>query len=273
MTMNFEVQQLIEALAQIEEVEGILLSGSQISNTSDESSDYDIYVYSKEAVSVDKRRKIADEFFSYIELDNKYWETEDDGYLKDSNIPVEIIYRDINWIEGVLKRTAVDCTADIGYSTCFWHNFKNSVVLYDKTGILKILKEKYDVPYPKLLQQNIIKKNYPLLNLLMSSYYNQIEKALKRDDIVSINHRVAALLASYFDIIFAANMKTHPGEKKLLKIITDEKLKVPLDMKKNIEDLLKCDCSNDSEILAEIDNLVLALDVFLKQENLYLYEI
>jgi len=43
-----------------------------------------------------------------------------------------------------------------------------------------------------------------------------LEKALARDDAVAANHRLAALLASVFDILFALNRETHPGEKRLL---------------------------------------------------------
>ena len=52
-----------------------------------------------------------------------------------------------------------------------------------------------------------------------ASYYEQIEKAIKRDDKNSINHRISAFMASYFDIIFAKNKMLHPGEKNWLIIV------------------------------------------------------
>lgn len=55
-----------------------------------------------------------------------------------------------------------------------------------------------------------------LLTGNLPSYDAQIKKAFVRKDMVSVNHRTAAFLESYFDIIFALNKLTHPGEKRIV---------------------------------------------------------
>lgn len=267
MNINANVTQLVNDFSKLEEVDGILLSGSHATKTNDNDSDYDIYIYATKEITLEKRKVITDKYCSYMELNNTFWETEDDGFLKEGNIPVEIIYRNLAWIDGLLNRILVECEADIGYTTCFWANFINSIILYDKNGDLSKLHKKYNISYPNELKQNIVKKNYPLLKLKMPSYYHQIEKALKRDDFISVNHRVAALFASYFDIIFAVNEMAHPGEKKILKIIKDNNLKVPIDMRINVNNILKYASSNDVAILLEIDLLIAKLDTLLKNEG------
>lgn len=271
MNINENVMKMVNDFSKLEEVDGILLAGSYATKTNDKNSDYDIYIYTTKEIPVEKRKAITDKYCSYMELNNTFWETEDDGFLKESNIPVEIIYRDLAWIDGLLDRTLVKCEADAGYTTCFWANFVNSIILYDKDGNLNKLQDKYKISYPYELKKNIVKKNYPLLKLQMPSYYYQIEKAFKRDDFISINHRVAALLTSYFDIIFAVNEIAHPGEKKILKIMKDNNFKVPTDMEININNILKYAASNDLAILVEIDSLIRNLDTLLKNEDLYLF--
>ena len=257
--MNKIVEDLVLEFSKLEEIEGILLGGSQATNTTDSTSDYDLYFYYSKEVPIKKRREICDKYFKYIEINNTYWETEDDGILKDDTL-VEIIYRDIKWIKGSIKRTIVNCEADIGYTTCFISSIKNSIILYDKSNILKEMKNICSVEFPEELKKNIIRKNYPLLKDEMFSYYNQIKKALKRDDFISINHRVAALFASYFDIIFAFNKFLHPGEKKILKIIKDNNLTVPNNMEENVLNILKYSGEGNKKILDEIDELVKNLD-------------
>ncbi|MGB8464289.1 MAG: hypothetical protein WCE49_05045, partial [Terrimicrobiaceae bacterium] len=71
--------------------------------------------------------------------------------------------------------------------------------------------------YPQGLLLAILRKNRPVLGGGMQScYFHQIKAAIVRQDPVSLNHRVAAWLASYFDILFAINGQFHPGEKRLL---------------------------------------------------------
>jgi predicted nucleotidyltransferase len=270
--INKKVIDLVYEFSKLEEVNGILLAGSHATKTNDKDSDYDIYIYTYKEIELKKRKEITDKFFRYMELDNTFWEREDDGVLSESNIEVEIIYRDLDWIDNSLKRTLLEFKADTGYTTCFWSNLINSIILYDKNDELNKLQQKYRISYPKELKENIIKKNYPLLKKQMPAYYNQIEKALKRNDFVSVNHRIAAFLASYFDIIFAINEMSHPGEKKLLKIIRDNNLKIPKEMYENIEKILKLTATSSLDILLEIDDLVNHLDRLLVSEGIKAHE-
>ena len=82
----------------------------------------------------------------------------------------------------------------------------------------------------------------------------QIEKALKRDDFVSVNHRVSAFLESYFDIIFALNKAPHPGEKKLIKTASELEI-LPDNFSQNLEILLKSISQFDDSILSIIDRI------------------
>lgn len=269
MNINSNISKMFEDFSKLQEVEGILLAGSHATNTNDKDSDYDVYIYTNVEIPVEKRKHITDKYCSYMELNNTFWETEDDGNLKDGNIPVEIIYRELVWIDAMLNRTIIKCEPDIGYTTCFWANFENSIILYDQNGKLRKMQEKYKVNFPQKLKENIVKKNYPLLKLQMPAYYFQIEKAIKREDFISVNHRIAALFASYFDIIFAINEMAHPGEKKIIKIIKDNKLIVPSNMEQNVNNILKYAAAKDSQILKEIDALVNNLDVLLRKEGLW----
>ena len=61
-----------------------------------------------------------------------------------------------------------------------------------------------------------------LLSGMLPSFDAQIKKAEKRRDLVSVNHRVTEFLASYFDILFALNEMTHPGEKRMQSICSQE---------------------------------------------------
>jgi hypothetical protein len=71
-------------------------------------------------------------------------------------------------------------------------------------------------PYPDVLVEGVIKMNLPVLGGMIHCYEQQIHSAFRRRDRISLSHRTAAWLASYFDILFAANRRFNPGEKRLL---------------------------------------------------------
>ena len=214
---NHEIlAEMIEHYKKLKEVDAIGLGGSSTAKTADNKSDYDIYIYGKSEPPVEERRKIAEQYAGRIEIDNHYFETGDTFTLKETGKPIDIMYRNPDFIEGNIKWVWEGCNASLGYTTCFIDNIQKTEVLYDKTGWLNNMKKRVDTPYPEKLAENIIKKNFAYLKDAMFSYRDQIASAVERNDFVSINHRCAAFLASYFDIIFAKNRILNPGEKKLV---------------------------------------------------------
>jgi hypothetical protein len=160
------------------------------------------------------------------------------GLTQESGIHIDVMFRTKRWIEDQLDRVLRRHEASLGYSTCFWFNVKNSRTLLDRSGWFKALQEKASQRYPEELKRAIVAKNYPILRGNMSSYLHQIELALQRHDPVSVNHRAAAMLASYFDIVFAVNEQPHPGEKRLVEFARILCPKLPIDMAKHVTSFL-----------------------------------
>lgn len=207
-------ENLVAALAELDEVEALALGGSRGSDTYDEKSDYDLYVYVSRIPSKAVRRKLLEKFCSYMEIGNAFWELEDDCTLN-NGIDIDILYRNLDDFSHAIENVVDECNAYNGYTTCMWHNLLHSRILFDRNGRLKALQEKYSIGYPEDLRQAIISRNMRLLTGNLPSYDRQIAKAMERGDLVSVNHRLSAYLESYFDVLFALNRLTHPGEKRM----------------------------------------------------------
>ena len=141
--------------------------------------------------------------------------------------------------ENTVSSVVTDCVSWNGYTTCMWHNLITSKIVLDKNGKLSTLQEKYRIPYPKELKENIIANNLKLLSGMLPSFDMQIKKAENRGDLVSVNHRVTEFLASYFDIIFALNEMTHPGEKRMQSICSKECSILPNNFDTNLNRLFE----------------------------------
>ena len=268
MGMNMIVYQIVNEFKRLDEVVAITLAGSCASGRKDIYSDIDIDIIINKDIPVEKREIIAKKFSDIIEINNNFWGSSDEFVLRNSSIQVDIAYFEFNWLKDQLSNIVDNYNASLGYTTCFWHNVINSVIVYDKINSFKELQEKYKIEYPIELKKNIINKNYPILKNKFSAYYNQICKAINRKDLVNINNRVSAFLDSYFDIIFAINEIPHPGEKRLLNITKNICNKLPKEFVENIEILIESVGKCDSTILENIDNMIKELDIVLKNEKL-----
>lgn len=154
---NFYFGEMVKSFSKLEQVDAILLAGSRAVQADDELSDYDVYIYTSDEIPVEVRKEITDQYCSYMEINNQYWEIEDDGVLKDGT-EIELIYRNLEWLDKELNRVVNVYQASTGYSTCFWYNLLNSKVLYDRDGTAGILIDKYSVSYPGELKRYNFKK-------------------------------------------------------------------------------------------------------------------
>ena len=265
-------QEIADRFAALPQVEAVALAGSQTTGMAEPGSDLDLYVYSHQPVPVADRARLITPRASRLELDNQFWEPGDEWIEAASGVAVDVMYRDPAFIEGQLDRLLVAHEASVGYSTAFWHNVLTSRPLFDRAGWFAWLQARARQPYPEPLRAAIIAKNWPILALTISSYRRQLEKAVARGDLVSENHRVAALLASYFDILFALNRLPHPGEKRLLAFAAQHCSLRPAGMTEQIEALLHAAAVADTTLLAHVDRLVAGLEDLLHAEGFALEE-
>ena len=249
------VEKLFEELSKLQQVEAIALGGSRAGEEYDEKSDYDIYLYCTGDVEEDVRRSILEKYCSYMEIGNHFWEKEDNCTLN-NGVDIDILYRNLDDFVNEVVSVVELYQPHNGYTTCMWHNLKTCKIVYDKNGRLHEAKKRFDVPYPKQLKENIIDRNMKLLYEFMPAYKWQIAKAVERKDIVSVNHRTAAFMESYFDIIWAMNELTHPGEKRLVSLCKKLCRRLPVDFEENINKLYSDLFTNFDEVNKDIEVII-----------------
>lgn len=242
----------------LSEVEAIALGGSRAGADYDEKSDYDLYIYCTSIPDEAVRKSILEKCCQYMEIGNSFWELEDDCTLKDG-VDIDILYRNLEDFARTIQSVVEEHIAYNGYTTCMWHNLLHSRILYDRSGKLASLQSRYQIPYPEELRDNIIHKNLRLLTGNLPSYDSQIKKAVTRRDMVSVNHRTAAFLESYFDIIFAWNRLTHPGEKRMVQYAKEQAEVLPADFEENLGCLFQNLFTDSDAALKTIAAMISAL--------------
>jgi hypothetical protein len=250
------------------DVEAVAVGGSRGQGTGDRRSDIDLYVYAPTVIPLNAREAlVADMGVSRADLNLQFWDLGDEWVDAATGIEVDVLYWDPAWIEGQLDRVWRLHQASMGYTTCHWYTVRHSRLLYDRRGWFHDLQQRSKRPYPEALREDIIAKNHAVLRRVIPSYVHQIEKASQRADLVSQNHRLVALLASYFDVLFAVNRALHPGEKRLVDWAQAHCARLPVAMAEQIEGTLQAACAVDGSLVSQVNTLVDNLDELLRQEG------
>jgi Domain of unknown function (DUF4037) len=251
-------------------VQAVALGGSLVggSDFADKESDIDLYVYSRGEIPLESRQLIVEQSggATQTSLDLEYWGRGDEWLNASTGIEVDISYFDTAWMQDRVSRVVENHQANLGYTTCFWHTIRQSIAFSDPSGWFASLQQRCQVEYPEALRRNIIALNRPVLRAIVPSYANQLAKAVKRHDLISINHGLSALFASYFDILFALNRKLHPGEKRLVEFALKSCEVLPSDMDANIALILTS--ADISRLPERVDRLLDNLDQALEGEGL-----
>jgi hypothetical protein len=231
-------------------------------------SDIDVYVYTRGDIDLAVRRGIVDAAggSSRADLGMTFWGPGDEWLDAATGIHVDVVYFDAAWMADQLDRVIVRHEASLGYSTCFWHTIRGSVVLEDPRGWLTALQQRSHGTYPEDLRRNVIELNHAALRGLLPSYSTQVAKAARRGDLVSVNHRLTGLLASYFDVLFAFNRVPHPGEKRLVEAASHLP-RTPEGMAADLRDLLETATTDLSGLPVRVDRLLDVLDALLATDG------
>ncbi|MBC8549642.1 MAG: DUF4037 domain-containing protein [Candidatus Marinimicrobia bacterium] len=262
-------RRVAEQFKAMTEVEAIALGGSQISGSIDNHSDIDLYIYSNELIPLITRRSIVEKLGAVkSDLNLTFWDLGDEWIDLETGIEVDIVYWNQAWMEEQIEYTLLNHQGKMGYSTCFWHTVLNSKILFERSDWFSTLQKRCGVPYPEKLKRSIIAMNHPVLRNVIPSYYGQLQKAIDRKDLISINHRLASLFACFFDVLFAINEVLNPGEKKVLNFVLAECQKIPTNLAGNIESILQFSTKGNALMLDQIDELLDGLDRLLDDEGI-----
>lgn len=234
----------------------------------DGSSDLDLEMYVRGEVPVEARRRAIESLgpTTRLEVDLRFWGLSDEWLDAATGIHVDVTSFDVDWMEDRLDTVLVRHEASLGYTTCFWHTIRGSVVLADDEGWLAGLTSRADVPYPETLRANIVARNHPVLRSVLPSYAHQIGAAVARRDLVSIQHRLAGLVASYADIVFALDRRTHPGEKRLVEALA-RCARVPVGMASDLEDAIRTSTTDPAGLGGRVERLIDRLDDLLRADG------
>ena len=212
---NDALRSLAARFAQFPQVVAVALGGSAAAGVADDQSDVDVYVFTRGSLTSDARKTALAGFAAEVE-NVDYWGPSTVGRDLSGEVDYDVTFFEAAWIESHFESVLVRNEPQLGYTTAFINTVHQCQILSDMDEWLEQLQGQTRRPYPQRLASNILDANLRAMRSAPHSYRDQLAVAVRRGDRVSMNHRLAAVLASYFDVVFAMNLVYHPGEKRLV---------------------------------------------------------
>jgi hypothetical protein len=116
---------------------------------------------------------------------------------------------------------------------------RDGIPIFERNDWHRNLQRRAASPYPDELQDAIVSLNRDLIGRENPfSFRHQAATAAARGDRVAVNNAIAKWLASYFDVVFAANRVLHPGEKRLIEFAQRECDTLPQEFEADVNELI-----------------------------------
>lgn len=267
---NPALDRVVAALAAAPAVRAVTLIGSSVTDQAGPESDLDIVVYADDDLA-GTRSALAEQFADrerWVSVGETAFGNGDVWSLKDDGRWLDILYWSPSWAEEHLRTVAIEHRASMGYTTAFWRSIRDGQPLFERDEWHRALQREARRQYPDQLRRNIVALNFPYLRDHVFSFRNQLRRAISRRDLPGVNHRVAAWLASYVDVVFAVNAVLHPGEKRIVEIMERECRRIPDGAADDIARLVSASGGTNDEPITIVDAMVASLRNLLREEGL-----
>ncbi len=252
------VAPLVDALSEQPEVRAVTLVGSHITGFANDASDVDVWVYIDAEASgmLPERRAIieplADPGAAKI-VGQLAHPTADVFMPHGGDAWIDVMYWSTGWAHEELDWRLVKHEPQVGYSTGLWRALRDGVRLFARDDWHAEMQKRAASPYPDVLRQRIIELNGDLIGPANPfSFLHQTDRAVTEGDAVAIQHRATKWLASYFDVLFAANRVLTPGEKRLVQFAVRECAAVPDGLAEDVNRLVGVSCTASQELTAQM---------------------
>ena len=213
---------VVESLAELEGVQGILCFGSYAMGTFDEYSDLDLFVFCEpEVVSEAERRQVLESIqgISHFEesdtaagWDNQ-WSPQVD-YLRVNGTRFEISYNTADWIRTVVRRVTQEGATSIPEQKFRPYTMlgllENGIILYDPCSFLRDLIDCL-YPYPVQLKQRLISDSLHTLKDCLAELKDGVKRGFGLTFFHFFFHRMRDALHI---LLFAVNEKYDPAVKR-----------------------------------------------------------